>query len=147
MLERLFHLFQSPPKASAPLPKPDAQLALGTLLVRVAMADKAYLFEEVEQIDRVLAHAFGLKPLDAAKLRGTCETLNARLPSDINLAEVVHANVDYAHRIEAVSCLWAVARADGTADDREEALIEVIESHLGVDRTDSEAARTATVLP
>ena len=41
------------------LPEPDARLALAALLVRVARSDGLYAAEEVERIDRVLAHRHG----------------------------------------------------------------------------------------
>ncbi len=147
MFERLLSLFQSPSSQPEQLPEADAQIALGTLLVRVAMSDRLYLFEEVEQIDRVLAHAFDLKPLEAAKLRATCENFHRELPDSVDLAEVIHRSVDYTHRSDAMSGLWAVARADGLTDEREVALIELVKTQLGVTREDSEAARVAHIVP
>ena len=72
MFERLF---PRRPKDRKPPPQPNAQLALGALLVRIAMADRSYEASEVAAIDRILAATFGLKPLDAAKLRAACEDL------------------------------------------------------------------------
>ena len=72
MFERLFPRRKPDPK---PLPQPTPQLALGALLVRVALADRTYRAAEVGQIDRILAQTFGLKPIEAAKLRATCEAL------------------------------------------------------------------------
>ena len=71
MFERLksfFHRVAPPP---APLPELDAAHALGALLVKVALVDDAYLFEEVEEIDHILAEAYGLKPLAAARMRAS----------------------------------------------------------------------------
>ena len=62
MLERLFPRRAPSPK---PLPQPNAQLALGALLVRVALANRQYLAAEVAQIDKILSATFSLKPLDA----------------------------------------------------------------------------------
>ena len=44
-------------------------------LVRVALANHQYLAAEVAQIDETLGATFGLKPLEAAKLRAECEAL------------------------------------------------------------------------
>ena len=52
MFERLFPRRKPDPK---PLPQPTPQLALGALLVRVALADRTYRAAEVGQIDRILA--------------------------------------------------------------------------------------------
>ncbi len=147
MLERLTALFQRKTPAETPLPAPDARLALGTLLVRVAMADKAYLFEEIEQIDRILGEAYGLNPVEAAKMRATCEKLAFAMDDDREMAELVRASVEYDHRREKVDALWKVVLADGITDDREAALVDLVEDVLGVSRADSEAARAAAVIP
>ena len=52
MFERLFPRRVPEPK---PLPQPNAQLALGALLVRVAFADSNYRATEIGQIDRILS--------------------------------------------------------------------------------------------
>lgn len=145
MFERLQQIFQRKTMPPAPLPEPDARLALGTLLVRVAMADNAYLFEEVEQIDRILATAYGLRPLDAAKMRATCERLALELPKDTDLAALVREGVSYEHRLEKAEALWRVVLADGLADARETELVELIETQLGIAPEDQDAMRLAAV--
>ena len=55
MFERLF---PKRPKETKPLPEPTPQLALGALLVRVAMADREYQAPEVAAIDKILAATF-----------------------------------------------------------------------------------------
>lgn len=146
MFERLTHFFQQKTPQKAPLPEMDAKYALGTLLVRVAQVDRAYLFEEIEQIDRTLAEWNGLNPVEAAKMRAMCERLDAVAGSDEDLADLIRAHVDYAHRLEAVQALWKVALADGITDDREQALVDLIETHMGVETADSEQARASATL-
>lgn len=146
MFERLktfFHLSTPPAK---PLPEPDAKLALGVLLVRTALADKAYLFEEIEQIDRILAHDNGLNPVEAAKMRATCEKLADEVQDDMRMAELIRESVDYSHRRDTVDALWKVAHADGIADEREAALVELVEDVLGIEAKDSEEARARAVI-
>ncbi|MBO9465029.1 Tellurite resistance protein TerB [Pelagimonas phthalicica] len=147
MLEQLTQFFQRKHAPEAPLPKPDAKLALGTLLVRVAMADKAYLFEEIEQIDRILAKAYDLNPIEAAKMRATCEKLAFSVENDEDMAALIRDSVDYDHRREKVEALWQVVLADGITDEREAALVDLIEKVLGVDADHSEAARLAASIP
>lgn len=147
MLERLTQLFHRKTPEDQPLPEPDARLALGTLLVRVAMADHAYLFEEVEQIDRILAEAYDLSPLEAAKMRATCEKLAFAMDDDSEMAALVRDSVSYEHRLEKVEALWKVVMANGITDDRETALVDLVEEVLGVARPDSEAARASAVIP
>ncbi|WP_299925858.1 TerB family tellurite resistance protein [uncultured Pelagimonas sp.] len=147
MLEQLTSFFQRKHVPEAPLPKPDAKLALGTLLVRVAMADKAYLFEEIEQIDRILSKAYDLNPIEAAKMRATCEKIAFSIENDSEMAQLIRDNVEYDHRREKVEALWQVVIADGISDERETALVDLIEKVLGVNAEDSEAARLAASIP
>ena len=146
MLERLTALFARKTPPPEALPEPDARLALGTLLVRVAMADKAYLFEEIEQIDRILGEAYDLSPIEAAKMRATCERLAFSVESDQHMIDLIRDAVDYEHRLEKVQALWRVVLADGITDERETALVDLVEDQLGVARPDSEAARAAAAI-
>lgn len=147
MFERLKTFFHRPAPAQRPLPELDAAHALGALLVKVAMADRAYLFEEIKQIDRILAEAFDLKPLAAAKMRADCERLAFESPGIEEMAERIREGVDYAHRRAAAEALWKVARADGVGDELETALVELIEARLGLKRSDSQAAQAAAAIP
>ncbi len=147
MLERLTNLLRGKQKPADPLPEPDARLALGALLVRVAKVDHTYVFEEIEQIDRILAEAYDLGPIEAARMRATCEKLARAAEDDTQLIALIREGVDYDHRLEKVQALWRVVLADGITDDRETALVDLVEEQLGVRRTDSEAARARAVIP
>ena len=131
MLERLLSLFQ-PGRSVTPLPPVDAQHALGALLVRAAKVDRAYLFEEVEEIDHVLAHMYDLNPVEAAKLRAACEALERAMPDTETLARVLHDAIPLAERESAVRSLWAVVLADGGERPEEGELLHQIERTLGV---------------
>ena len=103
------------------------------------MQDKA-------EIDRILAKAYDLNPIEAAKMRATCEKLAFAIKDDAALADLVRDGVPYDQRREKVAALWQVVLADGMTDERESALVELVEDHLGVARQDSEAARAAAVI-
>lgn len=138
MLERLF-----PRRAPAPraLPQPNAQLALGALLVRVALANRQYVLSEVAKIDNILAATFQLKPLAAAKLRAQCEALERHAPGTDEFARILREEVPYAQRKALGDAMWAVALADGRRDDSEEAQLVEIETALGLTGEDIVAAR------
>lgn len=138
MFERLFPRRKPEPK---PLPQPNAQLALGALLVRVAFADNNYKASEIGQIDRILSHTFDLKPIEAAKLRATCEALERDAPGTPEFAAILREEVDYAHRKALGDAMWAVALADGHSDDAEEIQLLAIETALGLTELDMQAAR------
>ncbi|MFT6023568.1 MAG: putative tellurite resistance protein B-like protein [Ascidiaceihabitans sp.] len=134
MFERLF-----PRRApeSPKLPEPDAQLALGALLVRVALADREYNAEEVAQIDRILTAMFDMKPLDAAKLRATCEALERDAPGTPEFADILRVELDYQHRHDLAEAMWKVVLADGKRRDIEESMLHQIEGALGITPEDS----------
>jgi len=138
MLDRLFPRRAPTPK---PLPQPTAQLALGALLVRVALANEEYVVSEVAQIDRVLAATFGLKPLEAAKLRAECEALERHAPGTDEYAALLRDEISYAERKALGDAMWEVALADGHRDDAEEAQLVQIETVLGLTGEDIMAAR------
>ncbi|UWR21443.1 TerB family tellurite resistance protein [Sulfitobacter sp. S190] len=138
MLERLFPRRKPDPK---PLPQPNAQLALGALLVRVALANRQYVASEVAQIDRILSATFALGPLDAAKLRATCEALERQAPGTPEFTQILREEVDYAQRKALADAMWAVALADGARDNDEESTLTAIEEALGLSPEDIAATR------
>lgn len=138
MLQRLFPRLAPSPK---PLPQPNAQLALGALLVRVALANREYLATEVAQIDKTLAATFKLGPIEAAKLRAECEALERHAPGTPEFAEIMREEVPYEDRKALGDAMWAVAMADGKRDDDEELQLLAIETALGLSDADIAAAR------
>lgn len=142
MFERLFPRRKPGPKT---LPQPNAQLALGALLVRIALADNHYEASEVGQIDRILSATFNLKPLDAAKLRATCEALERHAPGTPEFAHILREEVSYEARKRLADAMWSIALADGEIDAGEEALLQDVETALGLSAEDIAAARAAAV--
>lgn len=138
MFDRLFPRRKAAPK---PLPQPNAQLALGALLVRVAFADRNYNAKEIGQIDRILAQTFDIGPIEAAKLRAVCEKLEHDAPDTSEFARILREEVDYAHRLALGQAMWSVALADGHRDENEEIQLLAIETALGLTDTDIEALR------
>lgn len=131
MFERILNLFSPAPSQTA-LPERDMPHALGALLVRAAKADKAYLFEEVEQIDLILADMNGLNPVEAAKFRAECERLEEEIPDTADLAAILHDAIPMAEREACVTALWRVVFADGIEHKEEDELLHAVEATLGV---------------
>lgn len=142
MFERLFPRRAPEPK---PLPQPDAQLALGALLVRVAFADEKYRASEIGQIDRILARTFDLGPIEAAKLRAICERLERDAGKTEEFAKILREEVDYADRKALGDAMWSVALADGHRHEKEEIQLQAIEVALGLTDTDIREAREAAL--
>ncbi|WP_299656672.1 TerB family tellurite resistance protein [uncultured Tateyamaria sp.] len=139
MFERLF---PKRPKETKPLPEPTPQLALGALLVRVAMADREYQAPEVAAIDKILSATFDLKPLDAAKLRATCEALERHAPGTPEFADILRETVPYADRLGLAMAMWQVLLADGDHANIEETVLHQIEAAMGITAEDSADIRT-----
>lgn len=148
MFDGILSLFSLRKGYRTKLPPKDAATALGALLVRVAKADNAYLFQEVEQIDKILAARNGINILQAAKLRAQCELLEESMPFTAEIIEVLNEVVDIAEREAMVSALWQVVFSDGLEHASEDELLHLIETALGVDpgvsaRLRDEAAKKA----
>lgn len=123
------------------LPEPDARLALAALLVRVARSDGLYAAEEVERIDRVLAHRHGLDPFAAAKLRSDAEDLEREAPDTVRFTRALKEAVALEERAELMTALWSVALADGLREAQEDRLMRLVANLLGLTDVDSALAR------
>ena len=148
----MFETIRSFFRAATPgttLPPNEARFALGALLVRTAKVDRAYLFQELEQIDRILALRNGLNMVDAAKMRAQCELLEATLPDTADLTVTLQSSVPQEEREALVAALWSVVFADGVENDDEDALMAEVEQLLGLDAATCRAIhdREAAKLP
>ncbi|MEM9584938.1 MAG: TerB family tellurite resistance protein [Pseudomonadota bacterium] len=132
MFDRLLALFNNPESYETPLPASDARHAMGTLMVRAAQADQAYLFEEIELIDKVLATRNGLNAVEAAKMRAACEKLEEQMPDTEELAGILKKAVGTEEVEETLRALWRVVFADGIKHDEEDKILHQIEIVLGV---------------
>jgi uncharacterized tellurite resistance protein B-like protein len=131
MFERLLSHFKSDPIVT-PMAPEDAQHALGALLVRVAKADKAYLFQEIEQIDRILAERYDLNPLDAARMRASCEKLEEALPSTAEMAEIINREMPIEDREAMITAMWTIMLADGQQHSTEEHVVARASEIFGI---------------
>lgn len=139
MLSKLFQAF----RANNPdqLPDPDAELALGALLVRVAKSDADYQVEEISLIDRILARLFQHNAIEAAKIRATCEKLHAAAPETDTFAKLIRETTGLEERLAALDALWEVVLADGEAKKSELRVIESARKAMGLSFIDSQKAR------
>lgn len=143
MFDQILALFSSKSKFQTELPVADARTALGALMVRAAKADKAYLFEEVEQIDAVLGKLYDLNAIEAAKMRAQCELLEEEMPQTEDLAGILHDAIAVDEREAAVKALWSVVFADGVEHEEEDELLHAVEAALGVSPADAKRLHDA----
>lgn len=143
MLKRFFQAFR--PAEPAPLPDPDAELALGALLVRVAQADRDYQVEEISLIDRILARLYQHNAIEAAKVRATCEKLHAAAPETDTFGKLIRETTGLEERLSALEALWEVVLADGELDEGELRIVEDARKAMGLSVVDNENAHDAAV--
>ncbi|MFK7753973.1 MAG: TerB family tellurite resistance protein [Sedimentitalea sp.] len=139
MLGKFFQAFRPPEPAS--LPDPDAELALGSLLVRVAQADRDYQVEEISLIDRILARLYQHNAIEAAKVRATCEKLHAAAPDTDTFGKLIRETTTLPERLAALDALWEVVLADGEQEQGELRIVEDARKAMGLSEKDSHAAR------
>jgi uncharacterized tellurite resistance protein B-like protein len=133
--------------APEPLPEADARLAFAALLVRVARTDGLYAAEEVERIDRVLAHHYGLDPFAAARLRSDAEALEQEAPDTVRFTRALKEATALEHRSELLTALWSVALADGLREAHEDRLMRLVANLLGLTDVESALARKKAERP
>ncbi|MBE1283161.1 MAG: hypothetical protein GJ676_07600 [Rhodobacteraceae bacterium] len=143
MLKKFFQAFR-PEKPSA-LPDPDAELALGALLVRVAQSDRDYQVEEISLIDRILARLYQHNAIEAAKVRATCERLHAAAPETDTFGKLIRETTGLEERLAALDALWEVVVADGEEKEGELRIVEDARKAMGLSYADSQTARTRAV--
>lgn len=125
----------------ARLAEPDAQLALATLLVRIARTDGLYAAEEVERIDRALARRYGLDPFATAKLRTAAEEVEREAPDTVRFTRALKEATALEDRAELLTALWSVALADGLREAHEDRLMRLVSNLLGLTDVESALAR------
>ena len=105
-------------------------------MVRVAKSDHSYHLAEIQRIDRLLARLFDLNPVEAAKMRATCEKLDARAPNTDIFADLIRNELDHAHRLSALEALCEVMLVDGMPHVEEIEEIHATRVILGLDEDD-----------
>jgi uncharacterized tellurite resistance protein B-like protein len=139
MLNKLFAAFRA--NNTEELPDPDAELALGALLVRVAMSDRDYKVAEISLIDRILARLFQHNAIEAAKIRATCEKLHAAAPETDTFAKLIRETTGLSERLAALDALWEVVLADGDPKEDELRVLESARKAMGLSFLESKSAR------
>ena len=136
----LSRLFADRPD-SAHLSGQDAEVAIASLLVRLARADDHYGAAEQQRIDQVLARRRGLGAAEAAERRAAAEMIEAEAPDTVRFTRTIKERVDLHDRQEIVVALWEIAYADGARSAHEESLVRLVAGLLGVNDRDSALAR------
>lgn len=132
MFERVLALLRAPAADFTAMPEADARHALGALLVRVAKADGAYLFQEIEEIDHLLADLYDLNAVEAARMRAECEKLEAAMPDTSELGHILSCDVASGECNNLVQALWKVADADGQRHETETHVVALASQAFGM---------------
>jgi len=142
MFAALFSRLTGP---ATPDPVLDAQFAIAALLVRIAKADADYAFEEIAEIDRIVARTWNLNPVDAMKLRAQAERIEAgateaEKPDTAELTRLVQDHTPYDQRRALYDALWDVSLADRRLHDNEGRFLDDITTALGIAPAEKAAA-------
>lgn len=137
MFNSILSAFRSP--KPEPLTADNVSLVLSAILVRVAKSDRLYAFEEIEEIDEILAQRFDLNPVQAAKLRAEAEAFEETAPDTIEFSEALKKTVEYSERSGIVEAVWKVVMADGIERPEEHDILVAIAQALGVSIADLDA--------
>jgi len=129
------------PATPAPLPEPDARLALAALLVRAARVNGDYAAEQIQQIDQGLARRYGLEPGAATALRQSAEILESEAPDTVRFTRAIKAATAYEERAQELEAMWEVILADGVRDHEEAGFMRLVANLLGVADRDSALIR------
>ena len=140
MFETLLRRLTGTPEP-APLPEPDARLALAALLVRAARVNGDYAAAQVRCIDQVLERRYGLDPAVASALRAEAEILESEAPDTVRFTRAIKAATPYEERERELEAMWAVILADGARDHEEAGLMRLVADLLGVSDRDSAIVR------
>lgn len=124
-----------------PLGENDAQLALTALLVRIARSDNDYSPSEIDRIDKIIMHRYGLTTFEASHLRHQAETLETQAPDTVRFTRAIKDAVAYEDRRAVLEAAWSVVLADGQRAQEEDALLRLVAKLLGVNDVDSALAR------
>jgi uncharacterized tellurite resistance protein B-like protein len=141
LLKKFLTAFRPQTPIDAQTPDPDAELALGALLVRVAKADRDYQQDEIVLIDRILGHLYQHNALESAKVRAACERLHAAAPDTDTFGKLIRETTDTDQRRKALDALWEVVLADGVAREGEVRIVEEARMSMGLNLADSQASR------
>ena len=109
--------------------------------MRIAFADREYKAAEVRAIDQIFQTTFNLDPIEAAKLRATCEALERDAPGTPEFTRILHDEILYGERKALAQAMWLVVLADGDHAEIEEAVLHQIEAALGITPEDSVAIK------
>lgn len=134
----LKRLLQPEPATLAPM---DAQLALMSLLVRLARSDGYYAADEIIRIEKIAMARFDMTKDEARELREEAERVEAEAPDTVRFTKAIKDAVPYEEREAVIEALWQVALSDGDRDQHEDALVRLVASLLGVNDVNSAKLR------
>ena len=141
IIDRILAHFHKIAPVQTPLPEPDANMALVALMIRVAKADKSYAVQEIAKIDKLITELFGHNPVEAAKMRATCEKLEAAAPHEGHFAKLIHDSLPKSKRLNALRALHSIMRADGVERPEEENVLIETSAALGFKSLPADLAR------
>lgn len=128
----LDEMFQQTPEAS----DHSKELAIGALLVEIALADGTIDEPEEAQLRQTLQQQFHIPPSDVDALINEAKHSIEESVDLYQFTKVINAHFDYPARCECLGALWKMAYADQHLDALEEHQLRKISDLLFVDHSD-----------
>ena len=101
--------------------------------------------KEISLIDRILARLYQHNAIEAAKVRATCEKLQAAAPESDTFGKLIRETTGLEERLAAMDALWEVVLADDREHPGEVIIVEETRKAMGLSYDDSQAARARAV--
>jgi len=144
MLDRLISFLRNLPDAGSAgraLSADDPRVAAAALMVHVINADGVIEKSEQAKLRSLLAQAYSVHGVELEALIAAGEEAERESIDLYAFTRVLKRELDANARLEFIGLLWAMAYADGRADELEDNIVWRIAELIGVDSRDRVAAR------
>ena len=144
MLDDLISFVKRLPGGQAGRPRgraDDPRVAAAALMFHVVNADGVLQESEKTKLRSVLSEAYSVTGVELDALVAAGEEADRELIDLYAFTRVLKRHLDAEARIEFIGLLWAMAYADGRADELEDNTVWRVAELIGVDSRDRIAAR------
>ena len=147
MLQRILDVLRAgapggqPPEDPSANPEYDQVLAVGALLVEMALIDGEFSPEERQRITSIMRSQYGIEERDIERVMEEAERAARQATSYWELTSVVNANYSPEEKLAIVELLWSIIYADGTVEKHEDYLVKKLARLLNVSHAEMIAAK------
>jgi uncharacterized tellurite resistance protein B-like protein len=148
MLQRILDVLRAgvpgggpPPEGASADTEYDQVLAVGALLVEMALIDGEFSPQERQRITSIMRSQYGIEERDIESVMEKAERAARQATSYWELTSVVNANYSSKEKLAIVELLWCIVYADGTVEKHEDYLVKKLARLLNVSHAEMIAAK------